>query len=325
MNEKSAAIIIVNWNNFNDTIECVLSLKKIRYDNYKIFLVDNGSTDESFSKLSSLTGDKIELIETGKNLGFSGGNNIAIKRALEEKFAPPLKFNIGNKNTGMSAQRAGFDYILLLNNDTVVEPDFLSELVKAAESDAKIGIAGSKIYFYDEPQKIWYGGGKFTWFGGGRHLQYEKIDENPNDIKVKETEYVTGCSLLIKSDVVRKIGELDERFFLYYEDTDWSLSAREAGYEIIYVPASKVYHKVSRSSVKLGNPIVHYYHIRNALFLSRKHAPFFILIGIYMWSVAHYLKQVIKLVILPSKREISKMIMRGIKDFYKGKFGQYQK
>ena len=301
MEEKSVAIILVNWNNAQDTIDCISSLKKINYKNFKVFLIDNGSTDGSLEKLRPLANKNAEIIETGKNLGFSGGNNIAIEKALAEKF----------------------DYILLLNNDTTVDPDFLSELVRVAESDPKIGVAGSKIYFFSNPQMIWYGGGKFTWFGGGRHLQYEQIDKNPDDNQIKDTEYMTGCAFLIKSDVIRKIGELDERFFLYYEDTDWSLSAKEAGYKIAYVPSSRVNHKVSRSSAKLGNSIVHYYHIRNALLLSKKHASLPILMGIYIWSGLHYLKQIVKLVILPSKRDISKMIMRGIGDFYKGKFGQY--
>lgn len=303
MEEKSVAVIVVNWNNAQDTIDCVNSLKKINYKNFKVFLVDNGSTDGSLEKLRPFADENIEIIETGKNLGFSGGNNVAVEKALAEKF----------------------DFILLLNNDTTVNPDFLSELVRVAEGDPKIGIVGSKIYFYDNPKRIWYGGGKFTWFGGGRHLQYEEIDKNPEESNPKETGYMTGCSFLIKSEVVRKIGGLDERFFLYYEDTDWSLSAKEVGYKIVYAPSSKVYHKVSRTASQIGDPIIHYYHIRNALLLSQKHAPFFILIGIYIWSVIHYLKQVIKMVILPSKRDISKMIMRGIKDFHKGRFGQYQK
>lgn len=302
MEEKSVAVIVVNWNNAQDTIDCVNSLKKINYKNFKVFLVDNGSTDGSLEKLRPFADENIEIIETGKNLGFSGGNNVAVEKALAEKF----------------------DFILLLNNDTTVDPDFLGELVKVAEGDPKIGIVGSKIYFYDNPKRIWYGGGKFTWFGGGRHLQYEEIDKNPEESNPKETGYMTGCSFLIKSEVVRKIGGLDERFFLYYEDTDWSLSTKEVGYKIVYAPSSKVYHKVSRTASQIGDPIIHYYHIRNALLLSQKHAPFFILIGIYIWSAVHYLKQVIKMVILPSKRDISKMIMRGIKDFHKGRFGQYK-
>lgn len=302
MEKKSVAVIVVNWNNAQDTIDCANSLKKINYKNFKVFLVDNGSTDGSREKLRPFADENIEIIETGQNFGFSGGNNVAVEKALAEKF----------------------DFILLLNNDTTVDPDFLSELVKVAEGDPKIGIVGSKIYFYDNPKRIWYGGGKFTWFGGGRHLQYEEIDKNPEESNPKETGYMTGCSFLIKSEVVRKIGGLDERFFLYYEDTDWSLSTKEVGYKIVYAPSSKVYHKVSRTASQIGDPIIHYYHIRNALLLSQKHAPFFILIGIYIWSAVHYLKQVIKMVILPSKRDISKMIMRGIKDFHKGKFGQYK-
>lgn len=311
MNNPSVAIIIVNWNGAQDSIDCVESLRKIGYQNYKIFLIDNGSKEESVIELRRYVEvqppekvepqGKIKLIETSQNLGFAGGNNIGIKDALAENF----------------------DYILLLNNDTTVEPDFLDGLVKVAQSDEKIGIVGPKIYYYNEPNRIWFGGGKFTWLGGGRHLQYEEIDRNPDEKKTKETDYMTGCALLIKSEVVQKIGLLEESFFMYYEDTDWSLRARKAGYKILYVSSAKIYHKVSRSASKLGNPVIHYYHIRNALLLSKRQAPKIILVGIYIWSGFHYFKQIIKIAILPSTRDISRMIMRGIEDFYRGKFGKY--
>lgn len=298
----SVAIILINWNNETDTIDCLRSLEKIIYLNYKIFLVDNGSKEESVSKLRPFNVGKIELMEIGQNLGFSGGNNIGIRKALEENF----------------------DYALLLNNDTTVEPNFLDELISVAESDEKIGVVGPKIYYYNEPTRIWYGGGDFTWLGGGKHLQYEEIDNNPNEAEPKKTKYMTGCAFLVKSEVLKKVGLMPEEFFLYYEDTDWSLSIKKAGYKVIYAPASKIYHKVSRTTSKLGNPKIHYYHIRNALLLSKRQAPKIILVGIYVWSALHYFKQIIKLVILPSKRETSKMIMRGIEDFWKGRFGQYQ-
>ncbi|MEK7123621.1 MAG: glycosyltransferase family 2 protein, partial [Patescibacteria group bacterium] len=157
--------------------------------------------------------------------------------------------------------------------------------------------------------------------------RYDEIDSasQPSLLNVspEETGYMTGCAFLIKAKVIREIGLLCEDFFLYYEDTDWSLRAKKAGYKIMYVPAAKIYHKVSRTASVLGNPTIHYYHIRNALLLSKRQAPKIILAGIYIWSVSHYLKQIIKLAILPSKREISKMIMRGIEDFWKGKFGKY--
>lgn len=301
--ENSVAIIIVNWNNSKDTVDCIESIKRITYKNYKIFLVDNGSDDDSFLKFQSLytgTGN-IEIIKLNENIGFSGGNNVGIKAAIN-----------GN-----------FDYVMLLNNDTIVEANFLDELIKVGESDEKIGVVGPKIYFHSDPMRIWYGGGDFTWLGGGRHLQYDKIDENPNETEPKETKYMTGCAFLVKSEVLKKVGLMPEEFFLYYEDTDWSLSIRRAGYKIIYAPAAKIYHKVSRTTSRLGNSKIHYYHIRNALLLSKRQAPKIILAGIYVWSVAHYLKQIVKLAILPSKRETSKMIMRGIEDFWKGKFGKF--
>ncbi len=294
---------MVNWNGDEDTIECIKSVSKITYKNYKLFISDNNSEKRSVEALRPFCVGDVSLIENKENLGFSGGNNIGIEKALKE----------------------GFDYILLLNNDTTVEPDFLNELIKTAESDEKIGAVGCKIYFYFEPDrnKIWYGGGKFSWFFGGKHMQYEHLDTDyPNDTKPREVEYITGCVFLVKSDVVREVGGLEDAFFMYYEDVDWSIRIQKAGYKTTYTPSAKVYHKVSRSISKIGNPKIHYYHIRNALFLSRRQAPKLILAGIYIWSVLHYLKQILKLFIMPSKRESSKMIMKGIEDFYKGNFGK---
>jgi len=341
MKNPSVAIIVLNYNNEEDTIDCIKSLKFVSYNNFKIFLVDNGSEKESVDRLKQGLEQvnvsefkNFELLDIYPNVGFSGGNNVGIRKALKENF----------------------DYILLLNNDTTVEPNFLDEIVKVAESDKKIGVVGPKIYFHpnmiedDEdivdctneevinhpsdlikeknkkkkPLLIWYGGGDFSWFGGGKHLRYEEIEKNPNETKIEKSKYVTGCAFLIKKGVIDKVGVMPEDFFLYYEDTDWSLSVREAGFSLVYAPASKIYHKVSRTTKKLGNPTIHYYHIRNALLLSKRHAPKIILAGIYVWSALYYLKQVLKLIIMPKKRESSKMIMRGIEDFYKNKFGQYE-
>ncbi|MBI3671348.1 glycosyltransferase family 2 protein [Candidatus Azambacteria bacterium] len=299
----SVAIILLNWNGDEDTIECIKSVSKINYKNYKIFVVDNNSEKKSLEALRPFCVGGVELIENKENLGFSGGNNVGIEKALKN----------------------GFDYILLLNNDTTVEPDFLDELVKVAESDEKIGAVGSKIYFYFEPDrnKIWYGGGKFSWFGGGEHMQYGHIDADyPNDTKPREVDYITGCVFLIKSDIVKKIGVLPEEYFMYYEDVDWSLSVRKAGYKTMYSPKAVVYHKVTRSIKKIGSPRILYYHMRNALLLSKRHAPKPIYWGILMWGWYKYAKQLLKLVILPSKKEESKMIIKGIKDFYAGKFGK---
>lgn len=303
MKKPSVAIILINWNNEEDTIDCIKSLADITYPDYKVFVMDNGSEQKSIDALRPFCVGEVRLIENRENLGFSGGNNVGIDIALKE----------------------GFDYILLLNNDTTVEPDFLDELVKVAESDEKIGAVGSKIYFYFEPDrnKIWYGGGKFSWLGGGEHMQYEHVDaDHPNDIKPREVDYITGCVFLVKSEVLRKVGGLFEDFFLYYEDTDWSLSIKKVGYRLMHAPFSKVYHKVSRATKKLGNPKIYYYHVRNALLLSKRQAPFHTMLGVYIWSGWQYFKQIIKLVFFPKKRESAKMIIRAVEDFYKGNFGK---
>ena len=139
---------------------------------------------------------------------------------------------------------------------------------------------------------------------------------------MKPTDYVTGCALLIKKEVVDEIGWLDEDFFMYYEDIDWNLRAKEAGYKIVVAQNARIWHKVSSSTAKEGEPWMHYYHIRNALLLTKKHAPPLIKKAVYLWSWLHYFKQAIKLVVLPSQREVSRMIMRGIRDFHKRRFGK---
>ncbi|MBI3684871.1 glycosyltransferase family 2 protein [Candidatus Azambacteria bacterium] len=297
---ESVAIIVLNWNNENDSIECLRSLEKITYPDFKVFAVDNGSREDSAAILRDFCKGKTAFMETGKNLGFSGGNNVAMRRALAE----------------------GFAYVLLLNSDTTVASDFLDEMIAVARSDARIGVVGPKIYYYFDPERIWYGGGVMRWPQGGTHVQLGEIDANPRERQARETEYVTGCAFLIKSEVIRKVGEMNEDFFLYHEDTDWSLRVKKAGYALMYAPLAKVYHKVSRTTSALGSPAILYYDTRNALLLAQRHAPVFMRWQIYLLSGARYFKQIIKYVILPSRREASRMIMRGIEDFYRGRFGQ---
>ncbi|OGZ34499.1 MAG: hypothetical protein A2174_02690 [Candidatus Portnoybacteria bacterium RBG_13_41_18] len=292
-------IIILNWNGCQDTIECIESLKKINYQDYKIVVVDNGSTDASIEIIPKKYFQDINFIEIKKNLGYAGGNNVGIRYALEK----------------------GADYVLLLNNDTLVSPDFLSKLVAISESSEKIGMAGPKILFANDKNRIWFGGGVFTWFGGDKHFRYNEIDANDSQ---KDIDYMTGCALLIKKEVIEKIGLLNEDYFLYYEDIDWCLRAKKIGHKIVYEPSSKIWHKVSRTAKPAWDKIIFYYHARNALLLAKLNAPKIILAAVYFKSLLRYFKQIIKLVFFPSKRVISKMIMLGISDFYRGRFGVYK-
>ncbi len=260
-------IIVLHYKNWNDTNECLESLKKIDYDNFEIIVIDN---------------DK-------ENRGFAGGNNIGIKQALKK----------------------GAEYILLLNNDTVIEPNFLKKLVEVGESDKEIGILGPMIYEYGT-NKIHFAGGRINWLcTKGIHLNPKSQVLNP-----KETDYITGACMLVKREVIEKIGLMDEDYFLYFEDVDWCVKARKAGYKCVLVPKAKIQHKVS-ASTKAESFSYIYYHFRNGLLLAKRNAPFIIKLLAYLVSFLVYFKQLIK---SPSKW--TKAIKAGIKDFYKGKFGR---
>ncbi len=244
---KSIFIIILNWNGWHDTLECVASCKKLSYPDFRIIIVDNGSTDGSEEKLRNSLKDT-EVIQTSKNLGFAGGNNIGIKYALEH----------------------AADYIWLLNNDTVVEPETLGELVKVAEADTRVGIVGSKILLKDRPDTLHFAGGTVDLQTGiTTHLGAFEKDHGQYD-HLTEVDYVTGSSLLIKRQVIEKIGLMPEEYFLYYEETDWCLQAKKKGYALHMAPKSRVFHKVSATVSKVS-ATKSYYLTRNRLYFLKKH------------------------------------------------------
>lgn len=248
-------IIILNWNGWSDTIECLESLSLIIYPNFKIIVLDNGSNDDSVNKIKEWIKTKgtnnIRLIENKSNLGFAGGNNVAIKYAFE-KFDP--------------------DYFLLLNNDTVVDKYFLKELIAVTENDSSIGIAGPKTFFYDDPQRF-----QLVWIdvnllrGQGKHIGARKIDHGQFNQINKDCDAVQGSCILIKKEVIKKIGMLDERYFCYWEETDFCFRAKSAGYKVAYVPEAKIWHKVSASTRK--NKWIHgYWIIRNTFYFMALHS-----------------------------------------------------
>lgn len=253
--DKSVHIIILNWNGYLLTRDCLISLRNIDYKNHRITVVDNASTDDSVDKLSKEF-PEIELLRSNVNLGFAGGNNLALKY-VKEMYKP--------------------DYFLLLNNDTAVEPSFLSALVKNS-TDLSVGIIGSKIYFFDEPTRLWFAGGYFDRFSGdGRHYAYEQLDEGGNN-KLCKVDFITGCCLMITKQLIEKIGYLDDSFFAYCEDLDYCLRAKKNGFDCLYVPDSIIYHKVSSSfktqkTTTLGarSALAYYLNVRNRFFIYRKH------------------------------------------------------
>jgi len=296
--QKKIYIILLNWNNEEDTIECIESLKKMNYNNYKIIVIDNGSEEKSVQKIEKKYSD-LCIIKNRSNLGFAGGNNVGIKYAIDNDV----------------------DYVLLINNDTTVEENFLTELVLVGETDEKKGLLGSKIYFHSEKNRIWSAGGKVNWLKNkGTHIGLDEVDEGQYD-KIKEVDYLTGCCLLIKKEVIEKIGVLEEDYFLYYEDTDFSLRAKNSGYTCVYVPASKIYHKISRST-KPGSPNYIYYHVRNGLVMAKRTGNTLTRIALYPYCLILFLKQIVKIIFIPKKRLWAKAVLRGLKDFLLGVMGK---
>lgn len=240
------SIIILNWNGKKDTINCLDSLKMLTYSNYEIILVDNGSTDGSVECLKELY-PKIEIIENKENLGFAEGNNVAIRRVVEK----------------------GTDYILLLNNDVIVDPEFLSELVEVLENDSCIGVVGPTVYYYNEKDRIQSAGDKICWYKGKTlHLT------NKNDIKlnkIRDVDYIMGCALLAKCELFKKIGYLNKDYFAYWEETEWCVLAKKAGYRIVHVPAAKIWHK-GGSTTKKTSGFYEYQMTRNMFWFMKKNA-----------------------------------------------------
>jgi len=297
MKLPQVSIILLNWNQEEITLDCLNSLMKLDYLNYKVILVDNSSFNNSVKKIKQMF-PEITLIQNRENLGFTEGNNVGIS------------YGINN----------GSDYILLLNNDTIVDKNFLKELALVAEKDSTTGIVGPKIYFYDEPKKIWFAGGKINWQEGIKyHIGAYEIDHGQYD-KIREVDYITGCALLIKREVIEKIGLLDSRYFIYFEETDWNLRAKKAGYKILYVPEARIWHKISLA-MGSGTPLSTYYYTRNRLLFFSENGPrkkqaFYLLyytLSTVKSSIATFLKR---------RYEISFAYLKGLFDFYLGRFGK---
>ena len=297
INQPKVFIIILHYGDIKDTKECLSSLEKLDYPNFEVVVVDNGTGKKFKVKSSKL---KVKLIRNEENLGFAGGNNVGIRYALKHKA----------------------DYILLLNNDTIVEPGLLKELIRVGESDKNIGILGPIIYkkqdARNKKQTIHFAGGKINWlYTKGIHLQ----DTRHKIQDTNRVDYITGACMLVKREVIEKIGLMPEEYFLYCEDVDWCLKARKVGYKCVLVPWVKIWHKVSASTKEFSFSYI-YYHTRNGLLLAKRNAPFLIKILVYLKSFWMLAKQIAKFIILPSKRKWAKAIMRGIIDFYIAKTGQ---
>lgn len=244
MNSNPAvACIVLNWNGWQDTIECLDALKQCTYTPLNVIVVDNGSSNDSIAQIRRAHPDVL-LLESGRNLGFAGGNNIGIRHALAH----------------------GAEYLWLLNNDTKPAPDALSALIAKALTNRRFGAVSSVCYYADRPESVemWGGARINLWIGYVRNSTEPHQDDWFNSLY--------GASMLVACEALQEAGLLDEGFFLYLEETEFCLRLRDKGWKLAAAPESRVVHKVNASTG--GNRIVlDRYFTASVLRILRLHAP----------------------------------------------------
>ena len=290
---KKIAIIIVNWKQYELTKSCLDSLQKIEYDNYKIILIDNESNQKKLKLLKNQF-ENIKTFPNEKNLGFTGANNIGIEYAIKNEF----------------------EYVMLLNNDTEVNKKFLTPLLKSFQNDNSLGAVQPLIMNYNNRAKVWNAGGYLNNFFG---FPYTNKSNNKN----QQIDWITGCCMLLKTNVIKKVGLLDENFFAYYEDVDWSLRIKESGYKLGFVESSVIFHHGTISSNNSNHegkllPFVHYLIIKNHIYLLKKHIDKFNFVGILFYQ---FLKILLYSIYFTLRFRFSKlkMVYRGLNDGIKNK------
>jgi GT2 family glycosyltransferase len=236
------AILVLNWNRPDDTIECVQSLLQLQYDNAEIVVLDNASTDDSVARITTRF-PHITLLQTGNNLGYAGGNNYGMDYALKH----------------------GADYVFVLNNDTTVEPDCVQYLIEAGESDPKIGAVGCFVYSYDQPHSFLYAG-----VNAVRNLDrpmmgsyvHDEVRDQLDAEQVMKVDTVHGCAFMIKREALEQAKGFDPKFFAVHEEVDLSMRLWEAGYTLVAVPRARIYHKEGMTFGQ-ASPNRIYYDVRN--------------------------------------------------------------
>lgn len=294
----SVIVVVLNWNGCADTIICVTSLEKTSYPDRSIVIVDNGSTDGS-QRILRERFPGCDLIETGENLGYAGGNNVGLEAAI-------------NRTA---------DYVILLNNDTVVDEGFIEPLVATAESTPRATLFGAKILYRDQPDTVWFAGGRVDWVKGNSHLGKDQKDQ-AHDVRSREVDYVTGCCLMVRTSAIESLGMLDPKFFLLFEEADWCLRARERGWQVVYVPASHVWHAVSSSFGGQASATYRYYYARNQLLFIWLHLRGLRRVGALL---AAHLREVLGAGWRAARHghiDASQATLRGILHFWRGRFGR---
>lgn len=270
---KNTDIVLVNYHNTDDTIQCLNSLKKVhRYLN-RIILVDNSVKSDPLLTEFISHYPEVSYLVSSNNLGFSGGNNLGIRESLKDERVK---------------------YILLLNNDTLVDEEFLIPLVEKCEKE-KADIATGKIYLKGLEKVLNAAGGTMDWKKGMGMLRGLNQQDNGQFDYLRNTDFISGCMMLINRKVFEKIGFLDEKYFMYCEDVDFCLHARRENFKMIFVPDSKIWHKVGAKSLT-DSGFYFYYFFRNSIYIVKKYANNFQKLLYFIYAPLYFFVKMLRVV-----------------------------
>ena len=292
----NVGIVISNYNGWQDTVQCLESLQKQTYRNFEIILLDDASTNVSVQQLQKHLTENTVFLPQEANSGFAAVNNVGMRRALAD----------------------GCDWVLLLNNDTVVAPDFLETLLRETPAGA---VSCPKMLFLDPPDEIWFAGGELDRATGKvKHLGGHEKD-GPAFAEKKQVSFITFCCVLLPRQVVEEVGFLDETLFMYCEDVDYCIRLADAGVPLWLLPDARIWHKAGGSA---GGMLSVYYITRNTLYLTCKGKSALQIrartLPVLISGAARY--ALTKL--LGRKKGRSYGAFRGALDFWRGRMGRME-
>jgi GT2 family glycosyltransferase len=332
MSQETACVVLVNFNGGKDTIECIGSLMEVSDALFSLVIVDNGSTDNSFDMISQYLSrngrilrdtvtaadngqgngisfpasrdnvhiteyrveydnqsSKVTLVKSDKNLGFAGGCNLGINCAFSDE---------------------ELDYFLLLNNDTIVDSNFLTEMMKVCLDNDNSCLVGASIFSYWNRNEVWFEAGKVRWSSPtiGNHMRLKTKTE------VAETGFITGCCMMIPRKVIMKVGLLDQEYFLYFEDADYCLRAHKMGMKLLIATKAKIYHKISSASTKapVRPTAIYWSHMSRLLFI-KKNCPTYLKPIVSSFCILRSLTTMVYYLVI-KENECCRIVRRAIVD-----------
>lgn len=292
----SVVSVILNTNRRDDTLACLASLRASTWQNHRALVLDNASTDGSAEAIR--TGfPEAEVLPLSANLGYAGNNNVGIEAALA----------------------SGAEWVFVLNEDTVLAPDCIARLVEAGERDPNVGIVGPMVYHHDEPTVIQSAGGKISRWWESFHLGANADDAGQFD-REHEVDWISGCAILVRRAVIEQVGAIDQRYFYFWEETEWCLRAKAAGWRVVHVPSARLWHKGVQRDYR-PKPTVTYYATRNRLLtLSKHNAP----LGVKAVAWLQILRTLTSWTLRPKwrgMREHCRAMWLGARDYLRGRLG----